>query len=679
MTTTSQVRRLQRLIREHDHRYYNLDQPRISDAEYDRMMSELRNWEAQHPNLVDRNSPTQRVGGTVSAGFEPAQHPEPMLSLANAFSFEEFAAWHARCTRALAPEPFSMTAELKIDGLALRLVYRNSQLTMAATRGNGQTGEVVTHTVRTIRNVPLVLPAYTPGDTFVRGEAYIPINSFHELNQLRRQQGDDEYANPRNAAAGAIRQLDPAQAAQRDLRFWTYNLEYADVGVHDSHWENLDNMSKMGLPVDSHRIKRDTIQEIAEYYQDMLALRPSLPFEADGIVIKIDSRSWQRELGNTGHAPRWAIAWKFPAERVVTRLKGIFISMGRFGKLTPVADLEPVQIDGATIRHASLHNQEDIHRKDIRPGDDVILERAGGVIPQVVGPVNNDQNRLTHPFHMPAQCPGCGQPIRHYPEDAAHWCVNDACGAKPLEALKHFVSKDAMEIDGIGPVICQNLLVSGLIQNPADIFNLTVEQIRSLDRMGQRSAERIHRNIQEARARPLDRVLYSLGIYRLGHHVSQQLAQACQSVDDAARMSRAELMELEGVSDKIADAVLDGFASARTKDIIKTMQQAGVRPVKEEKNKLMAQPGIKPIFKDLRICITGTLAISGMTRNEASACISQLDGTTVSDVNKKTDVLVTGVKTVSQSKVNKAEKLQIPVWDEETFLAKLAEAGLNVG
>ena len=667
------IRELQRRIRQHDHLYYNLDRPEIPDAEYDQLFNELLEIEQSHPRLVEPNSPTQRVGGTVAAGFATVTHGEPMLSLANAFSAEDFAAWHARCTRGLEPEQFTITAELKFDGLALSLTYRDGHLTQAATRGNGQTGEDVTHTVRTIRNVPLVLPGHAPGDTFVRGEAYMPVPAFQELNEERVKQGEYSYANPRNAAAGAMRQLDPSQTAKRDLRFWAYTLQYADHGAYDSHWENLDLMSKMGLPVSHRRVHRSTVGEIIEYYEEMLRLRPSLPFEADGIVIKVDERHHQLELGATGHDPRWATAWKFPAQRATTRLKDIFISMGRYGKLTPVADLEPVSLDGTTIQHASLHNEEDVLRKDIRAGDEVVIERAGGVIPQVIGPVNTDPNRETTPFRMPEQCPECGQSVQHFPQDAAHWCANDDCGSKPVEALKHFVSKDALDVEGMGPVICQNLVDSELVANPGDIFRLTVEQLASLNRMGTKSARRIHDNIQGARNRPLDRVLYALGIYRLGHHVSHQLADMCRSMDEVASLSREQLMNMEGISDKIADSVTAGFASQRTRDIINTMRDAGVALHTMEEEKPMSQ-NIKPLFDGMRICVTGTLSL--MSRNQAQGYISALQGTADSNVTKKTDVLVVGKK--PGSKVAKAEKNGTEIWDEEKFVSKLAEAGMIV-
>lgn len=659
-------------IRHHDHLYYNLDQPEITDDEYDKLMTRLRAIEEREPGLQDPHSPTQRVGGAVASGFATFQHQSPMLSLANAASLEEFKAWHGRCTKGLA-QPFQMTAEIKFDGLALSLTYQDGYLTQAATRGDGRTGEDVTHTVRTIRNLPLMLPVPAPGTTIVRGEAFMPVQSFHDLNETRAKEGDYEYANPRNAAAGGIRQLDPAQAARRDLRFWAYTLQQYNGATLTSHWENLETIRRIGLPVNQERILANTVEEVTQYYERVLAMRDSLGFEADGIVVKVDSLDQQAELGATGHDPRWAIAWKFPSERVTTRLNAISISMGRFGKLTPVAELEPVSVGGTTVQHASLHNEDDLRRKDIRPGDDVILQRAGGVIPQVVGPVNTSPDRETVPFRMPSRCPDCDEPVHHDPDDAAHWCLNPDCGSKPLEALKHLVSKDAMDIDGMGPVICQNLIKSGMVENPGQVFSLTVWQLASLERMGNKSARRIHDNIQVAKNRPIDRVLYALGIYRLGHHVSQQLAMVCSSVDQAAQMSRQELMELEGVSDKIADSVLAGFTSPRTREIIQSMRDAGVALHKQEDSTPM-QNELKPVFAGQRICVTGTLG--AMTRNEANAHIVSLKGTPVSDVNSKTNVLVVGEK--PGSKKARAEKHNTEVWHEDKFLEKLAEGGIAI-
>ena len=504
----------------------------------------------------------------------------------------------------------------------------------------------------------------------------MPIGALEKLNELREAQGAEQYANPRNAAAGGIRQLDPAQAARRELRFWAYTLLSADGTTGDSHWDNLERLQELGLPVNRRRVRANSVDEIARYYEDVLAARDELPFEADGIVVKVDSLEEQQELGATGHDPRWATAWKFPAVQVTTRLNGISISVGRFGKLTPVADLEPVQVDGVTVEHASLHNQDDIRRKDIRAGDVVILERAGGVIPQVVGPLNGDPDRETKPFEMPRECPACGSPVQHDPDAAAHWCVNERCGSRPLEMLKHFVSKEAFDIEGMGPMICEQLVRRGMVQNPAQVFELTVQQLQSLDRMGRKSAERVHRNIQSAKERPLERVLYSLGIYRLGRHVSGELAAACRSVDEVMEISHEDLISMDGISDKIAASVLNGFGKELTREMIETMRGAGValEHTTEVEHEMPEQDKPQP-FAGKRICVTGTLTMSGMSRNDANRRITDLGGTPATDVNKNTHILVTGEKTVSQSKVAKARKLGVTVWEEGDFLAEMNGEG----
>ena len=672
-TVQETMQNLQNLVRRHDHQYYNLDKPEITDREYDRLYSQLLKLERIHPELLDPHSPTQRVSGTVSAGFAAVTHEQPMLSLANAFTANDLMDWHARCVHRLPDGPITMTAELKFDGLALNLKYLDGRLATATTRGNGTTGENVTHTARTIRNLPLVLNGKRPGATTVRGEAYMPVTAFNTLNEERLDDGEDAYANPRNAAAGAIRQLDPSRTAQRDLRFSAYGLQYADAGIRESQWDNLDHMAEMGLPVDKRRIQTDSTDDIVEYYKQMLEVRSGLPFEADGIVIKIDGRRHQQQLGTTGHDPRWAIAWKFPSAQARTRLNRIFISMGRFGKLTPVAELEPVSLDGATIKHASLHNEHDIHRKDIRAGDIVTIKRAGGVIPQVIGPADADPRRPTKRFCMPQHCPECRERVRQSPDNAAHWCDNDDCGSKPVEALKHFVSKDAFDIEGLGPVICNAMITSGLVTNPGQVFHLTARQIQSLDRMGPKLAARIHDSIQGAKTRPLHRVLYALGIYRLGHHVSAQLAQTCNSLDEATRLSREELMELNGINEKIANSVLAGFAKRRTIETIKAMCEAGVVLQAADRTEPPA-PNITPLFEGTRICVTGTL--NRMTRDEARGHIRTLRGTPETTVTKKTDILVVGTK--PGSKVAKARKNNTLIWNEEEFRAKLAEAGMSV-
>ena len=674
MTTVQQAKELRDTIRQHDHLYYNIHQPRISDQEYDLLFSQLKDIEARSSHPPSPDSPTQRVGGTVSSTFQTVHHEPTMLSLGNTADITDFRDWYERTNRSLNYSGIPMTAELKIDGLAISMDYVDGELVLAATRGDGQNGEDVTHNIRTIRNLPLRLLTPFPGLLRVRGEAYFPLEAFRDINEQREECGEYLYANPRNAAAGTVRQLDPTVASERNLRVWVYSLSHADAGTNESHWRNLDLLTKAGLPINPRRVQAHSVQDVIEYYQAMLDVRHQLEYEADGIVVKVDDRAMQQRLGSTGHEPRWAIAWKFPSSQATTRLESISISLGRFGKLTPVAELAPVAIEGTTIRHASLHNEDDILRKDIRAGEDVLIERAGGVIPQVVGPINTNPDRPTPRFRMPEYCPECSSQIQRDADHAAHWCVNPSCTPRLLEVLKHFVSKDALDIDGMGPVICKSLISSGTVTNPGQILSLSVSDIASLDRMGAKSAQRIHQNIQAALSRPLDRFLYALGIFRLGHYVSRRLGESCRSIDEVLHLTHQQLIRMEGISDKIAESVLAGLASQRTQDIIQSMRDAGAILHQQENDNLMSTTDskTKPVFTGLNICVTGTLP--GMTRADANTVIRSLLGTPESDVTKKTNILVTGEKTASKSKIAKAKQNGIPVWDGPKFFAMIAQA-----
>ncbi len=516
-TIRERAEELRQKIQYHDHRYYVMDAPQVTDGEYDGMMQSLRKLEQEHPEIRDGNSPTQRVGGTVSAGFSEVEHPEPMLSLANATTLGEFTEWRTRTAKRLLLEEFPLNVEPKIDGLAIRLVYRNGHLVQAITRGNGEAGEDVTHNVRTVRNIPLTLRT-PPGEAIpevleVRGEIYMPRETFEDANREREEEGEPRYSNPRNAAAGAVRQLDPALAARRGLRAWVYHHHNPPGNSHETA---LRDLRDMGLPVNPLNRLCGSIQEVAEYHQEMAELRPQLGYEIDGIVAKLDRISLREQLGATHHEPRWAMAWKFPSGQSVTTLREIRISHGRFGRLTPVAVLNPVELSGVTVQSASLHNEEDIHRKDIRPGTMVTVERAGDVIPQVTGPADLRANREQPPFRMPERCPSCGNRVETRKNEVGHWCPNLDCPALLPEQLKSFVGKRAMEIDGLGEHWCQELVDRGLVENVGDLYFLTREQLLKLDRMGERLADRVLRNIEDSRSKPLERVLYSLGIFRLG-------------------------------------------------------------------------------------------------------------------------------------------------------------------
>ncbi len=554
-TTTETAEELRRQVRYHDHRYYNLQDPVIPDAEYDRLMDRLRRLEREHPEVQDESSPTQRVGGTVSSRFAEVEHAEPMLSLANASSREEFAEWRQRTARHLGTGEFPMHAEPKIDGLAVRLVYRNGKLVRGVTRGNGSRGEDVTHNIRTVLNLPLALRTepWTPPELLeVRGEVYMPRSVFEDANREREEQGETKYSNPRNAAAGIVRQLDPELASRRGLRTWVYTNQNPTA---NSHRMSLSDLDELGLPVNPLNRLCWSIEEVEEYHREMLYIRGDLDYEIDGIVVKAEHFSNQKKLGETHREPRWAIAWKFPAGQNATMLREIRVSHGRFGRLTPVAALDPVELGGVTVQSASLHNEEDVHRKDIRAGTMVVGERAGDVIPQVTGPADPIANRKGAPFRMPARCPTCGTRVETRKGKTGHWCPNQDCPALLPEQLKSFVSKRAMDIDGLGDHWCPELVDRKLAANTADLFFLTREQFLKLDRMGEKLADRILRNIEASKAQPLERALYSLGIFRLGRDVSAKLAARYRTMEEIEGLDREQLEAEPGIGPEIAGSV----------------------------------------------------------------------------------------------------------------------------
>ena len=509
----------------HNERYYNDDAPVISDSQYDALMQELRDLEAAHPGLRSASSPTQIIGGSASDRFPQVQHPIPMLSLANAFDRNDLEAWHRRVTDLLDGQPFRMVAELKIDGLAVRLVYREGAFVLGATRGNGQTGEDVTPNLREVESIPRSLHGDFPADLEVRGEVYLPLDSFRRMNEERARNGEPLYANPRNTGAGTIRQLDPQIVRDRNMQIWTYSLNNTgDRPMPTGHWEALEQLRSYGFRVNPENCVFDTVDEVCAFYYEMLHRRHDWNYEADGVVVKVDRLAQQNALGFAGREPRWAIAYKFPAERANTRLLDIIINVGRTGSLNPQAILEPVVVSGATVQHASLHNEEDIHRKDIRIGDLVEIERAGDVIPHVLGPVTVPGEERGPEFQMPERCPECATAVVKEQGDAMHRCPNSACPAQFFESLKHFVSRSAMDIDGLGERWCRILIERRLVSDMSDLYSLTREQLTELDRMGEKLATRILTNIESSKQRPLARILFALGILHVGAEVAELLA-----------------------------------------------------------------------------------------------------------------------------------------------------------
>ena len=654
----------------HNERYYNDDAPVISDGQYDALMQELRELEAAHPELRSSSSPTQLIGGSASDRFPQVQHPIPMFSLANAFNREDLEAWHRRVTDLLDGQPFRMVAELKIDGLAVRLVYRGGKLALGATRGNGQTGEDVTPNLREVKSIPHKLRGDFPADLEVRGEVYLPLDSFRRMNEERERAGEQLYANPRNTGAGTIRQLDPQVVRDRNMDIWVYSLN--DTGADPmpaGHWEALERLESYGLCVNTHNRVFDTVDEICDYYDEMLSHRHDWGYEADGLVIKVDSLAQQNALGVAGREPRWAIAYKFPAERANTRLLDIVINVGRTGSLNPQAILEPVVVSGATVQHASLHNEEDIHRKDIRIGDMVEIERAGDVIPHIIAPVEMPGEERGPIFRMPERCPECDTVVIKEVGDAMHRCPNSACPAQFFESLKHFVSRGAMDIDGLGERWCRILIDRGLVSDASDLYSLTKEQLVELDRMGDKLATRILDNIEASKQRPLARILFALGIPHVGAEVAELLISRYPSIDELEQAGIDELADLyktreyQGVGPRIADSIVSYFAVERNWQTIKVLRGASVQLWEE---KALVETKIMP-WEDQTFVITGTLAT--MTRREAESRVKALGASATSSVSRKTNWVVAGES--AGSKLTTAERLGVPVLNESALLALL--------
>ena len=654
---------LREKINHHNYRYYVLDDTEISDGEYDRLMVELRRLEENHPSLVTPESPTQRVGASPADGFDQVQHRLPMLSLGNAFNEDDLQAWYRRIKGLLDDADFDLVCELKIDGLAVSLAYQDGVLVQGATRGDGTAGEDVTQNLRTIRTIPMSLLGEPPPYLEVRGEVYLPLEEFRLLNEGRAERGEPLYANPRNTGAGSVRQLDPKVTASRNMHIWVYSL--GDIGETDrpnGHWDSLQWLNGLGFRINPENRTCHTLEEAVDYYHSWMEKRHDLPYEIDGVVIKVDPFAYQDSLGVAGREPRWAIAFKFPAEQAVTRLLDIGINVGRTGSLNPYAILEPVVVSGVTVRQASLHNEEDINRKDIRIGDWVTVERAGDVIPQVVGPILDRRTGQEQVFKLPANCPVCGTPVVKPESEAMHRCPNTSCPVQFFELLKHFVSKGAMDIDGLGEQWCNILIENGLVKDVAGLYRLDKNELLKLDRMGDKLATKIMTNIEVSKQRPLHRVLFALGIIHVGSEIAELLTQRYASLNEMAEATPEELTEIPGIGPKIAESVVDYFAVALNQQVLKALGDAGVVLHHEIQDIQEAADDLP--FSGKSFVVTGTL--SGLTRREAEDRIKILGGNVASAVTRKTDYLVAGAS--PGSKVAAAGRLGTEILDEAAFL-----------
>jgi DNA ligase (NAD+) len=666
MDAAKRVEELRKLINYHNYRYYVLDSPEISDAEYDRLMQELRQIEMEHPELVTPDSPTHRVGAPPVEAFGVVEHPQPLLSLANAFTDEDLEAWYRRAQNLLGGRQFDLVCEIKMDGLAVALTYVNGLFTTGATRGDGFKGENITQNLKTIKSIPLSVSGDIPSKFEVRGEVYMPKASFKKLNEERAKEGQPLFANPRNAAAGSVRQLDSRITAKRNLDIYIYGLGWAEGRkMPDTHWDILEYLKSLTFKVNPNTRLVHSLDEAKQYYHDWVKRQEELPYEADGVVVKVNSIPYQEELGYVGREPRWAIAYKFPSTQETTKLISIEINVGRTGSLNPFAVLEPVSVGGVTIQHAALHNEEDIHRKDIRIGDTVIVQRAGEVIPEIVGPVTSLRTGDERVFHMPSKCPVCGAEVIKPEGEAMHRCTNAACPAQALERLKHFVSRSAMDIEGMGEKLVTALFNAGLVKDVGDIYYVTREQLLGLERMGEKSADKVLASINGSKKRPLSRLLFALGILHVGDETAELLASHFSGVDDLANAGYERLRSIPGIGPATAESIVAFFRQEQNRRIIEKLRQAGVSLEQE------APPAVKPLpLTGMEFVITGTLA--AFPRSEAEARIRALGGRAGSDVTRRTTYLVVGKE--PGSKLAKARSLGVREIDEAEFVRILKEA-----
>jgi DNA ligase (NAD+) len=657
----NKVEALRDKIRRHEYLYYVLDNPEITDAQFDQLMIELKKLEAEHPELVTPDSPTQRVGGKPREGFLKAPHSSPMLSLDNTYSEDELRSWERRVRELSGREDIEYVCELKLDGMSLALHYENGKLVRGITRGDGSIGEDVTLNVRTVRSIPLSIPLDTlkkagiPADFEVRGEMLMPIAAFRKMNEEREQKGLSAFANPRNATAGTVRQLEPSITAQRRLDYFAYALLKNGRTHFDRHWETLNALDAAGFKVNRTCKLAKTFDQIWTFIEQEEPKREKLPYEIDGIVIKVDRTALQAELGYTGKAPRWAIAYKYAARGGITKIEDILVQVGRTGKLTPVAALKPVPVGGTTVSRATLHNMDEIGRLGVKIGDWVEVERGGDVIPKVTRVIEDKDHPRGHKsFHMPERCPVCGGHVVRTEGEADHRCVNANCPAKLRETILHFASRGVMNIDGLGDALVTQLTDRKLINNVADIYKLAKEDLLSLERMGDKSAQNVLDEIEGSKKLPLERVIYGLGIRFVGERTAQFLAEHFGSMDALMEAREEELQEVNEVGPRIAESIVEFFQEPKNRGLVRQLQDLGLRLTGTRK-----QRGTKLAGKTF--VLTGMLP--HLTRDEAKKMIEDAGGRVSGSVSKKTDFVVAGDD--AGSKLDKAKELGVKVIGEK--------------
>ncbi|HEY7444921.1 MAG TPA: NAD-dependent DNA ligase LigA [Vicinamibacterales bacterium] len=656
----ARLERLRREIRRHEELYYVDGAPEISDAEFDELMHELQEREREHPELVTPDSPTRRVGGRPVEGFATVDHLAPMLSLDNAYSEAELRAFDDRVRKGAGTTTVTYVAELKIDGLSLALQYQDGILTRGATRGDGVRGDDVTSNVRTIRAIPLALRDGPEGLVEIRGEVYLPRTAFERANREREENGDPLFANPRNAAAGAMRNLDPSLVTKRGLSAFFYQVLPLAVVQPSTHAAALESLSRWGVPVEKHWRRCDDLSQVWAFCEEWREARHALPFETDGVVVKVDDLALRQRLGSTSKFPRGAIAFKFPAEQATTRLERIEVNVGRTGAVTPYAVLEPVRLAGTTVRMATLHNEQEIARRDLREGDFVLVQKAGDIIPQVVMPILSRRDASLEPWRMPTTCPQCQSVLQKQDEEVVWRCENVSCPAKLRRSLEHFASRRAMNIEGLGESLIDQLVTTGLVNDYADLYGFGAAQVEALERMGKKSAAKLVAQIEKSRSNELPRLIFGLGIRHVGERAAQVLARAFGSIEALMHASEEQLQHVAEIGPVLAAAVHSYFAEPRNRQVVERLRRAGVNMTGPIVN---ADRAADAPLKGQTFVLTGTL--SSMTREDAEAHIERLGGKVAGSVSKKTAYVVVGAD--PGSKLAKAESLGVRTLDEAAF------------
>ncbi|HKI47123.1 MAG TPA: NAD-dependent DNA ligase LigA [Balneolales bacterium] len=655
------VQELRKLLNRANEAYYQDAEPIMSDREYDKDMDELIELEEKF-GLKAPDSPSARVGGAITKEFPTVQHPVRLMSLSNTYSREELDDFDRRVQNILGHDHYEYVSELKFDGMALRLRYEDGVLVLGATRGDGRQGDDITTNVKTIRDIPLKLKGDVADVVEVRGEAYMERQAFADLNRQREDQGEQVYANPRNFTAGTLKLQDSGVVAKRPVRFFAYDL-LIDGQNGETQYEKLGKLSDMGFRVCSHYEKCAEINEVHKFIEQVGGLRKDLPYDTDGVVIKVNQDEYRDILGSTSKAPRWSIAYKFEAEQAETTINDITLQVGRLGTITPVAELEPVFLAGTTVKRASLHNEDEIHRKDIRVGDKVLIEKAGEIIPQVVSVVNPDRKDRSEPFEMPDTCPACDEKLVRLEDEVAWRCVNPSCPPQVRIRIEHFASRDAMDIDGLGSAIVDQLVSNELVSNYADLYELKTEDLTPLERMGEKSAANLVNAITKSKEQPFDRVLYALGIRFVGSTVARDLARAFGSMMAILAAGEEELTGIDSIGPRIANSVVNHFGEKKNRELVDRLHSYGLNmELKEDIRKGDALAGLK-------LVLTGSLP--NLTRKDATDLIEKYGGKTTGSVSKNTDYVLAGSE--AGSKLDKANKLGVKVINEEDFLKMIGE------